>query len=79
VSFAKAVAAFECQKSGASCICLAGVDVVSLDAMTGIYGFSLSSVVANLAIKLLGRVVLGRVVLGKSGHLLNNWFLVSSF
>jgi hypothetical protein len=48
-----AISAFESQKSRASGISLASVDVVSLDAVTCVNGFCLSSIVANLAIWLL--------------------------
>jgi uncharacterized protein (DUF362 family) len=48
-----AISAFESQKSRASGICLASVDVVSLDAVTCVHGFGLSGIVTNLAIRLL--------------------------
>jgi len=48
-----AVSAFESQKSRASGISLASVDVVSLDAVTCVNGFCLSGIVANLAERLL--------------------------
>jgi len=58
-----AVSAFESQKSRASGISLASVDIVGLDTVTGVHGFGLSGIVANLAVRLLG-VSVGVVVLG---------------
>jgi hypothetical protein len=52
-----AISAFESHKSRASVISLASVDVVSLDIMTGIHGFGLSGIVANLAERLLRRII----------------------
>jgi hypothetical protein len=52
-----AISAFESQKSRASGICLASVDVVSLDAVTCVNGFCLSGIVANLAERLLRRII----------------------
>jgi hypothetical protein len=52
-----AISAFESQKSRASGISLASLDVISLDTVTGIHGFGLSGIVANLAIRLLRRIV----------------------
>ena len=54
-----AISAFKSQKSRASGICLASVDIVSLDTVTGIHGFGLSGIVANLAIRLLGVLSVG--------------------
>jgi hypothetical protein len=53
VTILVAVSAFESQKSRASGISLASLDIISLDAVTGIHGFGLSGIVANLAIRLL--------------------------
>jgi len=54
-----AISAFEGQKSRASSISLTSVDVVSLDTVTGVHGFGLSGIVANLAIRLLGVLSVG--------------------
>jgi hypothetical protein len=59
VAILVAISAFECQKSRACSIRLASIDVVGLDAVAGIHGFGLSSIVANLAIRLLDRVSVG--------------------
>jgi hypothetical protein len=48
-----AISAFKSQKSRASSISLASVDVVSLDTVTGVHGFGLSGIVANFAVRLL--------------------------
>jgi hypothetical protein len=52
-----AVSALESQKSRASGISLTSVDIVGLDTVTGVHGFGLSGIVANLAIRLLGIVL----------------------
>jgi hypothetical protein len=57
-----AISAFESHKSRASSISLASLDVVSLDTVTGIHGFGLSGIVANLAERLLRRIVTGSVL-----------------
>jgi hypothetical protein len=44
-----AISAFESQKSRTSGISLASFHVISLDTVTGIHGFGLSGIVANLA------------------------------
>jgi hypothetical protein len=44
-----AISALESQKSRASGISLASFHVISLDTVTGIHGFGLSGIVANLA------------------------------
>jgi hypothetical protein len=52
-----AISAFESQKSRASGISLASLDVISLDTVTGIYGFGLSGILTNLAERLLGSIL----------------------
>jgi hypothetical protein len=52
-----AISAFERQKSRASSISLASFDVISLDTVTGIYGFGLSGILTNLAERLLRRII----------------------
>jgi hypothetical protein len=57
-----AISAFKSHKSRASSISLASLDVISLDTVTGIHGFGLSGIVANLAERLLRRIVTGSVL-----------------
>jgi acyl dehydratase len=54
-----AISAFESQKSRASGISLASVDIVGLDTVTCVHGFGLSGIVANLAVRLLGVLGVG--------------------
>jgi hypothetical protein len=56
-----AISAFKSQKSRTSGISLTSFDVISLDTVTGIHGFGLSGIVANLTERLL-RVVTGSVL-----------------
>jgi len=56
-----AISALERVKCGAGGLCLTSVDIVSLYAVTGVHGFGLSGIVANLAIRLLGVGVSGGV------------------
>jgi len=61
-----AISAFESQKSRASGISLTSVDIVGLDTVTGVHGFGLSGIVANLAIRLLGVLSVGVLSVGVS-------------
>jgi uncharacterized protein (DUF362 family) len=65
-----AISAFKSQKSRASGICLASLDVISLDTVTCIHGFGLSGIVANLAERLLrvGSVLVVKVSVSVGVH-----------
>jgi hypothetical protein len=59
-----AISAFQCVKSGTGSLSLSSSYIVGLDTVVGVHGFGLSSIVTNLAIRLLTGRVLGVGVSG---------------